>query len=102
LISFFFDLYLLDVPEAADLETPLEVGSWAWNWMEPPLGTISFALLCLQFGRNMLSNMQKQPYTEWMKARRAQRLRDMYPKYNRFIIEDFARSDSFEHIHHKK
>ena len=22
-----------DVPEAKDLETPLEVGSWAWNWM---------------------------------------------------------------------
>lgn len=24
-----------DIPEAKDLETPLEVGSWAWNWMEP-------------------------------------------------------------------
>ena len=40
-----------DVPGKEDLETGLEVGSWSWNWMEPPLGTISFALLCLQFSR---------------------------------------------------
>jgi hypothetical protein len=40
-----------DIPETKDLETPLEVGSWAWNWMEPPLGQISFVLLCLQFTR---------------------------------------------------
>jgi len=40
-----------NVPGNEDLETPLEVGSWAWNWMEPPLGTLSFVLLCLQFSR---------------------------------------------------
>ena len=40
-----------DVPEEADLETWLEVGSWTWNWMEPPLGALSFSLLCLQFSR---------------------------------------------------
>lgn len=28
------------MPEAKDLETPLEVGSFAWNWMEPPLGQV--------------------------------------------------------------
>ena len=39
------------IPEPEDLETWLEVGSWAWNWMEPPLGQISFFLLCLQFSR---------------------------------------------------
>ena len=40
-----------DVPEPRDLETKLEVGSWTWNWMEPPLGTFSFVLLCLQYAR---------------------------------------------------
>ena len=40
-----------DVPEPKDLETMLEVGAWTWNWMEPPLGQISFFLLCLQFAR---------------------------------------------------
>lgn len=35
----FNDMFVTsDVPDAKDLETPLEVGSWAWNWMEPPLG----------------------------------------------------------------
>jgi hypothetical protein len=48
----FNELYVTtEVPGNEDLETPLEVGSWAWNWMEPPLGTLSFALLCLQFSR---------------------------------------------------
>jgi hypothetical protein len=32
-----------DIPEPKDLETPLEVGSWAWNWMEPPLGVLCSA-----------------------------------------------------------
>ena len=27
-----------DIPEPRDLETWLEVGSWTWGWMEPPLG----------------------------------------------------------------
>lgn len=40
-----------EVPGDEDLETGLEVGSWAWNWMEPPLGTMSFVLLCLQYSR---------------------------------------------------
>lgn len=43
-----------DIPEPKDLETPLEVGSWAWNWMEPPLGQVSFVLLCLQYTRYVL------------------------------------------------
>ena len=42
------------IPEPDDLETWFEVGSWAWNWMEPPLGQISFFLLCLQFSRYVL------------------------------------------------
>lgn len=43
-----------EVPGSEDLQTPLEVGSWAWNWMEPPLGTASFVLLCLQFARYVI------------------------------------------------
>jgi hypothetical protein len=45
-----------ETPEPADLETMMEVGSWTWNWMEPPLGTFSFFLLCLQFSRYVLYN----------------------------------------------
>ena len=63
-----------DVPEDKDLETPLEVGSWAWNWMEPPLGQISFFLLCMQFARAQMENLGKKPVTEWYKTKRAERL----------------------------
>lgn len=83
----------VDVPEARDLETPLEVGAWAWNWMEPPLGTISFALLCLQFARAQMQNMHIAPYTEYMKNKRAQRLIALYPKYSAKVVEDFARGE---------
>jgi hypothetical protein len=38
-----------EVADPQDLESYLEVGSWAWGWMEPPLGTISFTLLCIQY-----------------------------------------------------
>lgn len=48
---FSLSLHIPDIPEPADLETWLECGAWAWNWMEPPLGTISFVLLALQFAR---------------------------------------------------
>ena len=48
----FNEIYVTtDVPEQRDLETMLEVGSWTWNWMEPPLGALSFSLLCLQYAR---------------------------------------------------
>ena len=38
-VSWFNSMYVTsDVPDSKDLETFLEVGGWAWNWMEPPLG----------------------------------------------------------------
>lgn len=40
-----------DVPEPQDLETCWEVGAWAWNWMEPPLGVASFVILAMQLVR---------------------------------------------------
>ena len=41
----------MECPPPSDLDTILETGAWAWNWMEPPLGTISFTLLCLQWAQ---------------------------------------------------
>lgn len=85
-----------DVPEPRDLETWLECGAWSWNWMEPPLGTISFILLSLRFGRSQMKNLHVKPYTEWMKARRADRLCKAYPQYNASILKDFSRDDDIE------
>merc|ERR1719401_435001 len=46
-----------EVPEPQDLETYLEVGSWAWNWMEPPIGVASFVILAMQLVRSQMQNM---------------------------------------------
>lgn len=51
-VEWFNEIYVTtDVPEPRDLETPLEVGAWSWSWMEPPLGQMSFFLLCMQYTR---------------------------------------------------
>jgi len=85
-----------DEPEKADLESVWEVGSWAWNWMEPSLGTASFVLLALQFMRAQALNMDVRPYTEWVREQRAARLVKLYPQYDVDALEDFARSASLK------
>lgn len=82
------------MPEPKDLETALEVGGFAWNWMEPPLGTISFALLCMQYARAQLQNLGAKPYTKWMLDRRARRICAEFPQYNRFVLHSFSEGDS--------
>jgi len=84
-----------EVPGAEDLETFLEVGSWAWNWMEPPLGQVSFFLLCMQYARSQLQNLDMKPYTAYIKSSRAKRLCQAYPKYSPSIVKAFSMGDSF-------
>lgn len=92
--KWFNELYVTtDVPEAVDLETWLEVGSWTWNWMEPPLGTLSFMLLCLQFTRSQIQNLGLKPYTEMVIQQRADKLADKFPKYDRDIIHMYSESE---------
>lgn len=94
-VLWFNEIYVTsDVPEAKDLETPLEVGSFAWNWMEPPLGTISFFLLCMQYARAQMENLGIKPYTHWFKHRRAERLSKEFPRYNKSIVYSFSEGDS--------
>jgi hypothetical protein len=63
-----------DVPPPEDLETFLEVGSWSWGWMEPPMGQLSFFLLCMAWARNQMLNIHVKPYTTWMMNKRASSL----------------------------
>lgn len=93
-VMWFNDVFVTsDVPDAKDLETALEVGSWAWNWMEPPLGQISFFLLCLQFARAQMENLGYHPYTSWFKQKRALRICQEYPQYNNDILTAFSVND---------
>lgn len=84
-----------DVPEPQDLETWLEVGSWAWNWMEPPLGQISFLLLCLQFARAQIANLGVRPYTAKIKAMRADKIVAKYPQYDATLLSNYSKSVNF-------
>lgn len=82
-----------DVPEQRDLETMLEVGSWTWNWMEPPLGALSFSLLCLQYARAQLTNLGMHPYTSLVINRRADTLAAAYPQYDSGLLRQYSESD---------
>ena len=85
-----------DVPEPADLNTMLEVGSWTWGWMEPPLGTISFFLLCLQYARDQKLNIGQQPWTTYWKEKQGDKLAAAYPQYHKGIVRDYGRETCFD------
>jgi len=84
-----------DIADDKDLETWLEVGSWSWQWMEPPLGQLSFLLLCLAFARNQLINLGWKPYTDSLRAYRVKRLQEKYADYNPNIVQTFSETDSW-------
>ena len=75
----------------------MQVGSWAWNWMEPPLGQMSFFLLCMQYARNQLTNLGAKPYTAWFLNKRAKRVAQEFPDYCAHIVEDFSQGDPLSH-----
>jgi len=92
-VEWFNDAYVTaDHAEAKDLETPLEVGSWSWNWMEPPLGQLSFFLLTLQYARAQMQNIGLKPYTEWLVTRRGESLAAAFPSYNSRVLKNYAQS----------
>mmetsp|Transcript_9278 Transcript_9278/g.16802 ORF Transcript_9278/g.16802 Transcript_9278/m.16802 type:complete len:267 (-) Transcript_9278:226-1026(-) len=84
-----------DVPELRDLETPLEVSIWSWNWMEPPLGLASFVLLCMQYVRGQMLNLGMKPYTGWIKAHRGQKLANAFPQYDKKILIAYSETANF-------
>jgi hypothetical protein len=87
------------VPES-DLATVLEVGSWSWNWMEPPLGTISFFLLCVQYARNQITNIgsSQSPYQAVLYRARRNKLSRMYPRYDRSVLNNFCETLNITHL----
>jgi len=90
-VEWFNEKYVTtDVPIAADLETPLEIAIWSWNWMEPICGQVSFVLLVLQFARAQMSNLGLRPYGNMMKNFRANQLVKKYPKYNELFVRWYS------------
>jgi len=85
-----------DVPEPKDLETWLEVGSFAWQWMEPLIGQLSFLILVAQYMRNQLLNLGLKPYTGMLINYRCSRAVEKYPEYSETILMDYATTISWE------
>lgn len=83
-----------DLPDAKDLETYLEVGSFSWGWMEPIIGQISFVLLVLQFARNQALNLGIKPYGDWIMNRRANHLISAYPQYDEMFVRWFSEGET--------
>lgn len=91
-----------DVPDAADLETIWEVGSWSWGWMEPVIGQASFVLLVLQFARSQAMKLGMKPYGDAMLSWRSKRLVEKYPQYDSMFVEWFAESEAIYGNHKGK
>ena len=79
-------------PEVGEADTWLEVGSWSWTWMEPPLGALSFFLLCMQFAREQRLQIGAKPFTERIKEYQADTLAAAYPQYDESIVRAYAES----------
>jgi len=77
--------------ESISTMTTNQVGAWSWNWMEPMIGTASFALLCCQFARAQAWKLNMRPYTESMQRWRANRLAGHYPQYDQSIVRAWAK-----------
>jgi hypothetical protein len=80
----------MDVPGKEDLETWLEVGAFSWNFSEPVLGQLSFALLTAQFCRAQMQNVGFRPFGDRMRAARADRLCKAYPQYSATLLRMYA------------
>merc|ERR1712113_1137947 len=64
---------------------------WTWSWMEPMIGVASFVLLCCQFSRAQLRNMNMKTYGEHLLQWRAERLARSYPEYDRSMVKAWAK-----------
>jgi len=81
-----------DPPEIGDADTFLEIGSWAWGWMEPPLGTISFFILCVQFAREKRLEVGVKPFTQRIVEYQCNQLASSYPQYDTQVVKAYAES----------
>lgn len=83
-----------DLPEGVEDISEMtynQVGTWTWAWMEPMIGTASFLLLCMQFGRAQGVKMQMATYTEAMLGWRSNRVALKFPQYDGAIVRAWAR-----------
>ena len=82
----------MDVEDAKNLETWLEVGSWSWNWMEPPLGQ---AVLLPPLPPIFPGPDEEHRHEDVHGARQGQARREARrgsPQYNGIVVAEFGRT----------
>ena len=79
--------------DAETLDTFFKVGTWTWQWMEPAIGTASFVLLSFQLIRSHMQKIDLKPLGSYIESRRADQLAKKFPRYEREIVRDYAKSD---------
>jgi len=87
-----FNMYFVtaDPPDVGEADTWLEVGSWSWSWMEPPLGAVSFFLLCIQFAREQRMSIGGKAMTDRIMDYQAERLSEAYPMYAEDVVRAYG------------
>ena len=94
-----FNTYMVtaDPPNVGDADTFLEVGSWSWGWMEPPLGTISFFILCMQYVREKrLETGRTGAASELIQKRQGDLLTSTYGhQYDPDVLHAYGKSIAF-------
>jgi len=78
------------VTDISELTTN-QVGTWTWGWMEPMIGTASFVLLCAQFGRSQVMQMNMKTYADHLLTWRANRLAKKFPEYDGSMVRAWAK-----------
>lgn len=69
----------------------LEVGSWAWTWIEPMSGTFCFLMLCMSLNRSLMKRAGINPYPNYMLERRIQYIKKKYPKYDDGVLRKYVK-----------
>lgn len=95
----YFNEHFVTMPaaEEGEQDTWLEVGGFAWGWMEPPLGQASFMILCAQLSMGSAFALGFHTNGDWMGKNRATRVLAKYPHYNERVLREFASSEAILH-----
>lgn len=88
------DYVTMDIPPPCELDTPLEIGIWTWNWMEPLMGTLTYTLVCLQLIRQQMIHLGIKPFTNSLIQYRTKRLREAFPQYDEKMLHGYVESQS--------
>mmetsp|Transcript_19574 Transcript_19574/g.27936 ORF Transcript_19574/g.27936 Transcript_19574/m.27936 type:complete len:282 (-) Transcript_19574:2946-3791(-) len=93
----FFNEYFVttEVPPVDELETTLEVGAWAWNWMEPPLGQLSFFLLCMQLAAQQYKHTGFNRFFYRPLEASVTHIVQKYSQYDEAIFRNFCNSQKY-------